>query len=212
MTSCQCQGIEDLFNDKTARRDLKHYHRKGALGLTRDLITFLDEQGVEGRSLLDIGGGIGAIQHELAERGAANVTNVDASSSYLAACRDEAAQRGYAERASYRHGDFTVLADDVEAADIVTLDRVLCCYDDVDALVSKSAAKARIWYAVIYPRTDWWMQRFKPIPNLVAWIMRSSFRLFLHPTEDVDGLIRAAGFHIIHQEKRNIWQLAIYGR
>ena len=212
MTSCQCQGIEDLFNDKTARRELKHYRRKGALGLTRHLITFLDEQGVEGRSLLDIGGGIGAIQHELAERGAANVTNVDASSSYLSACRDEAAQRGYAERASYRHGDFTALADDVEAADIVTLDRVLCCYDDVEALVSKSAAKARMWYAVIYPRTDWWMQLVKHIPNIFAWITRASIRFFLHSTDHVDGLIRAAGFHIVHQETRNVWQLVIYSR
>lgn len=212
MTSCQCQGIEDLFNDKTARRELKHYRRKGPLGLTNHLIAFLEEQGVEGRSLLDIGGGIGAIQHELAERGAASVTNVDASSSYLAACRDEAAQRGYAERASYQHGDFTALADGVEAADMVTLDRVLCCYDDVDALVSKSAAKARIWYAVIYPRTDWWMQLIKPIPNIFAWITRSSIRFFLHPTEHVDSLIGAAGFHIVHQEKRNVWQLVIYAR
>ncbi|MCH7500500.1 MAG: methyltransferase domain-containing protein [Nitrospinae bacterium] len=106
--------------------------------MTTDLIAFLKEHEVTGKSLLDIGGGIGAIQHELVAAGAARVTSVDASSGYLAISRKEAESRGYADRASYHYGDFVDLADSVDDADIVTLDKVLCCYDKVDDLVKKS--------------------------------------------------------------------------
>jgi len=142
MASCQCDGIEVIFNEKMAKKELKTYRKKGASGLTQALISFFMDQGLEGQSLLDIGGGVGAIQHELAAAGAGQVTNVDGSSGYLAACREEAGLRNYTDRATYRHGDFVELADEVGQADIVTLDKVLCCYDDVDSLVKTSAAKA----------------------------------------------------------------------
>ena len=156
MASCQCEGIEVFFNEKIAQRELKKYRKKGTSGLTRQLISFFKDNGLEGQSLLDIGGGVGAIQHELAAAGAGKVTNVDGSSGYLAACQEEAQLRKYADRATYHHGDFVELAETVGQADIVTLDKVLCCYDDVDALVQTSAAKAGKYYAVIYPREVWY--------------------------------------------------------
>jgi len=180
--------------------------------LTANLIVRLQEIGVKDQTVLDIGGGIGAIQHELMDAGAAGVINVDASSAYIAACKEEAEQRGYVGQAAYHHGDFVDLADGLEEADFVTLDRVLCCYDDVDALVQKSASKARQAYAVIYPRVNLLMKIFQPFVNLFARIMGTGFRFYLHPTEHVDGLIRAAGFHPVFEEKRNVWQLALYTR
>ncbi len=60
MPACQCQGIEDLFNDKSVRRELRTYRRKGPEKTTRMLIAALQRvQGVQGASLLDIGGGLG---------------------------------------------------------------------------------------------------------------------------------------------------------
>ncbi len=92
-------------------------------------------------ALLDIGGGVGAIAHALLQVGARQATDIDASTAYLAAARDEAARRGLVDRMSFQHGDFVALAPTLPATDIVTLDRVICCYDNMPELVSLSAAR-----------------------------------------------------------------------
>src|SRR6266498_2772385 len=102
MNCCnQCQGLENLFDSRFAQRDLVAYQRKGPSKQTRVLLNVLREVGVKGRTLLDIGGGIGAIQHELMKSGLDTSIDVDASSAYLAAAQEEAARQGYADRAQY---------------------------------------------------------------------------------------------------------------
>ena len=128
MTCCQCQGIEQMFDDRMARRQLRHYRRKGPAKATRRLLEAIAAGGIGGRTFIDIGGGVGAIQHDLMGRGAASGTSADASPAYLAAARTEAEARGYANRMRYVDGDFVEQAGELEAADIVTLDRVVCCY------------------------------------------------------------------------------------
>ena len=109
-----------------------------------------------GATLLDIGGGVGVAQLDLLSAGLRSATDVDASSAYLDVAREEAQRRGYSERVSYRHGDLVALAPEIEPADIVTLDRVICCYHDMPALVRASAAKARRLYGLVYPHDAWW--------------------------------------------------------
>src|SRR6266508_4007771 len=117
MDCCQCRGMESQFDRGEAERKLRAYRRGGPVLSTR--------------TLLDIGGGVGAIQHELLKAGAARATDVDASNAYLDAARAEAARQGHADRATFHHGDFVALADAIAPADIVTLDRVICCYHDM---------------------------------------------------------------------------------
>src|SRR5947199_213845 len=83
--------------------------------------------------------------------GASGATDVDASAAYLAAAREEAARQGHAERVAYHHGNFVDLAATLPPADIVTLDRVICCYHDMPALVERSSAKAARLYGLVYP-------------------------------------------------------------
>ncbi|NNE35955.1 MAG: class I SAM-dependent methyltransferase, partial [Rhodothermales bacterium] len=153
--SCQCKGIEDEFSGRVARRELRSYRKKGPRGTTRQLIDSVRAAANDPKSLLDIGGGVGAIQHELAKDGLSSVTNVDASTAYLAAAREEAERLSLTAERSYLQGDFVALADQVSDADIVTLDRVLCCYDDVEQLVIRSAAKAKQAYGLVYPTVTW---------------------------------------------------------
>ena len=77
---------------------------------------------------------------------------MEASAAYLAAAREETARRGHTDRLKAHHGDFVALAPEIPSADIVTLDRVICCYRDMPALVAQSAARARKLYGVVYPR------------------------------------------------------------
>src|SRR4029078_2242432 len=95
--------------------------------------------GVEGETLLDIGAGIGAIQLGLLAAGAARAESVHATWAYGGPAGEGADRRGFGDRVSGRVGDFVALADDVDPADIVTLDKVVGCYADLRALLGRAA-------------------------------------------------------------------------
>src|SRR5687768_12758136 len=194
MDCCQCKGIETLFDQKEAETKLKAYRKDGPAKTTRMLIEALEAQGIDGTTLLDIGGGVGAIQHELLRAGVERATGVDASTAYLKAAQEEAEQRGHADRITYHHGNFVDLAPQIAPADIVTLDRVICCYHDMPALVGLSVAKAGRLYGLVYPRDTWWMRFGIVLANLYFRVVRNPFRTFVHPTQAVDALVRGNGF------------------
>lgn len=214
MSSCerQCQGIEDRFDTEAGAQKLHAYLRNGPDRTTQLLVDALRAEGVTEATLLDIGGGIGAIQLELLASGLRSATDVDAASGYLAVAREEATRRGYDSRVTYRHGDFVALAGELESADIVTLHRVICCYHDMPALVGASIAKARRLYGVVYPRDDWWVRLSFGAENAGQRIRRSQFRAFVHPTQAVDGMIRDAGFERRFFHRGAVWQVIVYGR
>lgn len=111
MTCCNhCTDAGEIFSMKTAARDLKRYKRKGPDKSTRLLLETIRRKGVQGKTLLDIGGGIGVITFELLKDGLAESVHVDASAGYLDESRKEAEARGLANRISYEYGDFTDLA------------------------------------------------------------------------------------------------------
>jgi magnesium-protoporphyrin O-methyltransferase len=212
MASCQCQGIERLFGRREALRKLQAYARHGPDRTTRLLLDAVKAQKIEGATLLDIGGGIGVAHLELLSAGLRSATDVDASSAYLDVAREEARRRGYTERVTYHRGDFVALAPKIEPADIVTLDRVICCYHDMPALVTASAAKARLLYGLVYPRDAWWTRCYSASENMMFRMRRHPYRSFIHPTRLVDALVRGAGLErrLLHQGA--FWQVALYAR
>ena len=208
----QCVGVEKLFDEKYAQRDLKRYLRKGPVRTTRLLIEAIREEGVKDRSLLDIGGGIGAIQLELFEAGVSKATDVDAASAYLKIARAEAQRRGIADLIEYRSGDFVEEADEIDPADIVTLDRVICCYPDMPKLVSLSAAKAGRIYGLVYPRLNVIMRLARPLINLHNRIKRSPFRFYLHSPAEVDRILRDCGFRRLCESRTPLWHIVVFVR
>jgi hypothetical protein len=207
-----CRSYESCFDQATARRELQSYRRKGPGKTTRYLLDILKQAGVEKLSLLDIGGGIGAIQHELLRAGAGSTVHADASTAYLEASQAEAERLGHRDRAAYFHGDFVALAPQLEPADIVTLDRVICCYHDMPALVGLSAARAGKFYGLVFPRDVWWIKLGMPLVNLLLKLRREPFRIFIHPTAAVDAVVRRQGLALQTHRKFFIWQVMVYGR
>jgi 2-polyprenyl-3-methyl-5-hydroxy-6-metoxy-1,4-benzoquinol methylase len=158
MACCHhCQDAENVFDQRDARRRLARYQRRRPEGTTRLLIEALRGTAIYGTTVLDIGGGVGVIHHELLRAGAARATDVDASSAYLAVACDESVRQGHAEQVRYLHGDFVTLAPSIEPADVVALDRVVCCYPDMPALVGSAAARANRLLGLVYPRDAWWV-------------------------------------------------------
>lgn len=213
MSCCQCRGIQTLFGERIARKDLKGYRKKGPLHTTRILLDALKAEGVRGATLLDIGGGVGAIPNELICAGIERAVAVDASSAYLEAAQSEARRQGHAGRMEYHFGDFVEVAPRVSPADLVTLDRVICCYDDMEALVSASAERARRLYGVVYPRDTWWNRLGVSLVNLACRVQRNPFRVHIHSPEAVERVIHSKGLKRRRFYRTTpLWQVMVYGR
>lgn len=198
-----------MFDKKAAKRELKRYLKKGPSKTTIMLLDAVNKVGVQGLTFLDIGGGIGAIQHALLKWGALNGISIEASPAYIDLLKDEI---DLTEKVVFKHGDFTTIASDLDSADIVTLDKVICCYDDMDELVGLSSKLAQKIYAVVYPRDNWWTKLLLPIINLYPKIKGSSFRVFIHPTKQVEDIIIRNGLKRNYYNKRLFWQVAIFTR
>ena len=211
--NCCCQGVDEVFGERTARRDLDRYRRRGLSKPTRRLVEAVRSEGIQHASVLDIGGGIGAIQYELLDAGAARATAVEAAAAYVRVAREESARRGLGDRITHQAGDFVELAGGVEPADVVTLDRVICCYPDMESLVARSAERARRVYAVVYPQDRWWVGIGIRATNLFMRVTRRAYRAYLHRTDDVDAVARAQGLTPrLARRAGPIWQVAVYVR
>ncbi len=213
MSCCgHCRDAEDFFNERTAKKELRRYLRRGPDKSTRLLLEAITRQSmhVHGASLLDIGGGIGAIQLELFKKGLDRSVNVDASTAYQHISKKKIIKRGLADKTEYHFGDFTELAPELPSAEIVTLDRVICCYPDLEKLLDRSLQKAKKMYALVFPRELFYIRIGIRLGNLWFRLRKSDFRTYIHPFQKVDSIIRSHGFTLNTHEKTLIWHVLIY--
>ena len=202
-----------MFGERTARHDLRRYRKRGPSKPTRILLEAIRREGIEHATVLDIGGGIGTVQHELLDAGAERATSVEASAAYVRATRKEAERRGHADRITHQRGDFVALADRVEPADVVTLDRVICCYPDMESLVGRSADRARRVYGLVYPQDRWWVRLGIGATNTIMRISRRAFRAHVHAATAVDAVAREHGLTPrLARRAGPVWQVAVYTR
>jgi SAM-dependent methyltransferase len=202
-----------FYNQKKAASELRKYREKGPIPSTKALIEALIAAGVQGATVLDIGGGIGAVQHELLAAGAAHVTSVDASANYLEVAREEASRRGVEDRVTYRHGDFVEVAESVPPVDIVTLDRVLNVYPDWKGLIELSAVRAQRLYGLVYPRNTPMVRIVVFALNLILRVRGKQIRAAIRPADEIERIARENG--LTPHFNRSVgpaWQVAVYRR
>ena len=211
MTCCQRQVIEDRFDREFVAEKVQQYRQSGLKKETRLLVEALKSEGVKGLSLLDVGGGLGAIEYELLKAGLGQALSVEASQAYIDAAKTEAARYGFADKTTFLHGDLVELAPQVPGADIVTLDKVVCCYRDMESLIRASVGKAKRLYGLVYPRDDWWVKAGIGLENLFENIKGSDFRVYVHRTQEVDRLIREHGLKQRFRRALIDWQIVVYG-
>jgi len=122
---CRPGDFDDVFDEARAADDARTYGRRGLDREARAIVRTLREGGVTGWSVLEVGGGVGAIQLELLRAGAARATNVELSPGYENAARELLARRGLEGRVDRRIGDFVAEAPTLGTADAVVLHRVV---------------------------------------------------------------------------------------
>ena len=216
MGGCCGEGIpacEQVFDERTAAADLRRLRRHGPPWATRALVDALaGDLPLAGTTVIDIGAGVGAVHLELLERGAGSAVDVDGSTAYVAAARSEAERRGLADRVSHVLSDATAAADGLEPADLVALDRVVCCYGDVGALMRAAASLARRRVGVVYPRDTWWMRTVAALANPVMYRRSSGYRMHVHRASVVAEPLRAAGFRPRSVRDGWIWRVETWER
>ena len=167
--------------------------------------------GVDGARVLEGGGGIGAIQIELLEAGAAEATNVELSDAYEGEAESLLRERGLAGRVERRVGDFVTA--ELPQADVVVLNRVVCCYPDHRALVGVAAAHATRVLALTFPRERALTRiGFRAI-NLFLRFRHCGFRTFVHPVAEILDAAREQGLRPVAVERSGpIWHVAVLER
>jgi len=205
-------AAEGFFGRKRAERDLRRYRRRGADVTTRLLLTELRRWSLAGRRLLDVGGGIGVIGAELASAEVASLTMVEASPSFLEIARREAGSRYGLRPAEFILGDFAAIAGTLSDADVVTLDRVVCCYPDAEALLGAAAARARQLLAFTYPGDRWYVRTFFALANFFLQLTGKTFRAFVHSPERMGAVLEGAHFVRATRRETFMWVLDVYRR
>ena len=213
MTSCHCCAAAEQFDSAVAQRDLRRFRRRGPDASTRHLLA-----AVQGRSLpptptlLDIGGGIGAIHHVLLEHGFGQATHLDASEAYLAVASAESRRLGDADRVRFQLAAVPVEAATVPPADVVTLDRVVCCDPDYARLLRAAANQARRVLAFSYPRRRWLIRLVVAATNALRGPFGREFRAYVHPPARMKAVLEEAGMRQAWAGGTWIWAVELFER
>ena len=208
MAGC-CNPIDyrRLFSRKYASRDARRYRQRG-LGTTSRAVVDLAGD-VEGATVLDVGGGIGAIELELLAAGAARATNVELSGGYEEAAAALLLERGLSDRVDRRVADFVSEGEAVEPHDVVVLHRVVCCYPDVDALMGAAAEHARRRLVLTYPQEHLLMRLGLRVINLWLRVSGCGFRTYVHPVARILGAAEVHGLRLERRRRQGfLWESA----
>jgi magnesium-protoporphyrin O-methyltransferase len=159
----------------------RRYGRRGLSRSERAIVGFLTECGIDGASILEIGGGLGELHVELLRQGAARATNLEISTNYEKQAAELLERTGLAPRVERRFLDIAQVPDEVEGADVVVLHRVVCCYPDYERLLGAAASKAGRLLVFSHPPDNlvtravfWW-------ENTMRRLKGDTFRAFVHP-------------------------------
>ena len=204
---CTPSGYRKIFGERTARRDVRKYRRRGLDRAARRIVSFLTERGIDGDAVLEVGGGVGAIQLELLKAGAARTTNVELSPEYEPYAFELLAEETRVER---RIGDFVRDAAELGEADDVVLHRVVCCYPDAEALVGAAAEHARRRLVLSFPHDTAPFRAGSAIFNAFLALTRTEFRTFIHPHATIVGAAR--GLEPVFEARTRMWRVVGFER
>ena len=209
---CSPKGYRWVFSERSARAEAKRYRRKGLDSTSRRIVDFLKTHGVEGKTVLEVGGGIGAIQIELLKAGASRAVSVELTPTYEDVASGLLREAGLADRVERTVMDFAQAAGQVNSADIVILNRVICCYPDMPRLTGAAADHARQLLMMSFPRQAWWLNVGLAVGNFLLTLLRREFHIFLHPPNKIVATSREHGLEPVLDEEGVIWEVTALRR
>ncbi len=184
------------------------YRKRGLDKTARRMVTFLEQQGIEGATMLEVGGGVGEIQIELLQSGVEHAVNLELSPAYEHEAERLLQEAGLEERAERRLHDIAVDPEGVESADVVVLHRVVCCYPDYERLLGAAAQHATRLVVFSYPPRNAVSRVVVAAQNGVFRLLRKEFRAFVHPPAAMIAALEDRGLRHTFTHNALVWQVA----
>jgi magnesium-protoporphyrin O-methyltransferase len=209
---CNPRGCDEFFNPRFARRSAERYRERGLDRTGRRIVAFLESTGLDGATVLEVGGGVGEIQLELLKRGAARTTNLELSGAYEEEAARLAREAGVDGRIQRRLHDIAVDPTQVEPADIVVLNRVVCCSPDGVRLAAVAARLAQRTLLLSFPRDRVVGRIVARMMNATFRLIGRSFRVFLHPRASLYAAAQAEGLWLAKTGRSIAWEFAALHR
>lgn len=209
---CDPAPYRRFFDSKEAKRRLKRYRRRGLDKMATRLVSYLRARGLEGRTVLEVGGGIGDLQVELLKSGAARTVNVELSSEYEGEATDLSEAEEVSDRIDRRVGDFVEQQDMVEPADLVVLNRVICCYPWMERIMDASVAKTGWLLVVSVPRDRIISRLMVRVGNWMIALGGCGFRSYVHPVAEIEAIAAGAGLTPVFSEQGLVWRGLVFER
>jgi 2-polyprenyl-3-methyl-5-hydroxy-6-metoxy-1,4-benzoquinol methylase len=204
---CDPRGCNDMFGPRFARHLASRYRKRGLDKTAARMVAYLVDRGLDGASVLEIGGGVGDIQLELLRHGASRATNLELVDAYDADAADLAKAAGMRDRMIRRQVDIAATPDEVEAHDIVVLHRVVCCYPDYERLLSAAADHAKRLLVFSHPPRNWVSRTFTRLQHVGFRLVGKSFRTFAHPPAAMVAVAEGRGLHTEYSYRGPVWQV-----
>jgi len=211
--NCQhCCGADQLFDLKGARKEMKKYRKKGPGKSTNKLLEKFNKTDIPGKSLLDIGGGIGAIQWYFQKHQANKTTDIDASRGYLEVASQFAKKNGWEKKSTFIFGDITNFEEKITPHDYVTLDKVICCYPDYQSLLTTATKLCKDTLGLTFPLRNPISLFIILLGRIYFYFRKIPFRTYLHSVENMSTYIRSKGFEAVYQGISFPWHVQVYKR
>ncbi|KQY44349.1 methyltransferase domain-containing protein [Cellulomonas sp. Root137] len=211
----ECCGRDDYqatFSDRFARQMARRFRTRGLTRVEERLVGFLTERGIDGATVLEIGGGVGGIQIELLRRGAASATNLEISTNYEDEARLLLEHSELTGRVSRRFLDIAVAPDDVEPADLVVLHRVVCCYPDYERLLAAAGSHTRRLLVLSHPPRNGMTRVALWGENALRRLRRNDFRAFVHSPPAMVDVLAAQGLTPRYRHHGLAWDVVGFER
>ena len=209
---CTPKGYRQIFSEKNAAGEAKRYRRKGLDRTSKRIVDFIKARGLEGKTLLEVGGGIGAVEIDLLKAGVTRAVNVELTPTYETAAIELLAESGLGDRVERLVKDFAEAGVEVQPADFVVMNRVICCYPDMPKLAGAAADRARGMLVMSFPNRRWWTRLGLTLANFGFRVIRLQFRVFLHPPALILAAVEERGFQTRFNLPGLLWQVVALER
>lgn len=213
MSSCCRAGpCEELFDARIAAWDLRRYKRSGLGRLERNMLRAVPAATLAGARVLEIGGGIGVLQAELLRRGAERGEVIELVAAYATFATQLATLLGLENRTSFRVADVLANPEAVTPADVVLLNRVICCSAEGLELTAVSAGLTRGSLLLSFPRDSLFARWFSRTQHALFRLLGRQFRFYVHPEHSVIAAAEAQGLTLVRRERGTAWEYLVFQR
>lgn len=208
---CDPSAYRATFSAREAERAARSFERRGLDSAAGPMIGALARGGLEGRTVLEVGAGVGTAVVALVKSGAERSVAVDISPEYRVEAERLFRRHAISDRVELVTGDITQTTS-VGEADVVFLNKVICCYPDAPALLEAVTSRTVDRLAMSFPRRRLLVRVVFGLVNLGQRLRRNSFRVFVHPPDELKAGVEAAGLRSVASGRTPVWEWHVWER